>query len=502
LESYLEVAELAYNRLESHPEDAGARRLYNYALQRIFGVLRMHDLDPWQQPFKAGAYTLTHRGDPRPQWSPTMYEFLPDDQLEVGGKYLTERVTRAGVGASLVAISKEDSSDYRDQFAMGPKVYYGVSAVARFRGKRCEIEFLDPLDVDEVRVAGHRLPLAADFTTPLAVLLTREQPQRQRLKWLIDPAKYEKAARISRMQPYDPNRIPLLMVHGLMDTPATWTPMLNALRADPVIRKKYQMWMFSYPSGYPYPYSASLLRKELDHVGEVYPGHKPVVYIGHSMGGVIGRLLLVESGDKVWNQLFTKPPEETALSRKNRRFMQDMLIFSPRRDISRAVFISAPHRGSRLAMGIIGRIGSRLVRTPGNLLEVANALKEVVMLDQKAIQSRRLPNSIDTLSPENAFVKATRDFPITSRVPFHTISGNRGRGAPPNCSDGVVPYSSSHLEGAQSELVVPSDHSAHQHPQTIQEVRRILRLHAGAPPPLSPPQTSGRAQRSSALESR
>jgi hypothetical protein len=63
-------------------------------------------------------------------------------------------------------------------------------------------------------------------------------------------------------------------------------------------------------------------------------------------------------------------------------------------------------------------------------------------------------------------------------IPYHTIVGDRGRGDTPNSSDGVVPYWSSHLDGATSELVVPSHHSAHQNPQAIVEVRRILLLNA------------------------
>ena len=73
-------------------------------------------------------------------------------------------------------------------------------------------------------------------------------------------------------------------------------------------------------------------------------------------------------------------------------------------------------------------------------------------------------------------MKSIDKFPIAPSVPFHTIEGDRGRGDAPNSSDGVVPYWSSHLEGAQSEIVVPSNHSAHQNPKAIAEVRRILKL--------------------------
>jgi hypothetical protein len=55
--------------------------------------------------------------------------------------------------------------------------------------------------------------------------------------------------------------------------------------------------------------------------------------------------------------------------------------------------------------------------------------------------------------------------------------GDRGRGDTPNSSDGVVPYWSAHLDGAQSEKIVPSNHSTPLNPEAIAEVRRILHLH-------------------------
>ena len=159
---------------------------------------------------------------------------------------------------------------------------------------------------------GHTYPLAADFTVPLAVMLASTNPKKFELSRLLNPAKYAETARISRLQPYDPNKAVVLVIHGLMDTPATWTPMLNSLRGDEDIRRNYQFWFYSYPSGYPYPYSASILRRDLDAVEKRFPLRKPMIVIGHSMGGCISRLLITDTGDKLWVELFKKPPERMA----------------------------------------------------------------------------------------------------------------------------------------------------------------------------------------------
>ena len=73
-------------------------------------------------------------------------------------------------------------------------------------------------------------------------------------------------------------------------------------------------------------------------------------------------------------------------------------------------------------------------------------------------------------------MEAVNKLPITPGIPYHSIMGDRGRGDTPNSSDGIVPYWSSHLDGAKSELIVNSDHGAQYNPQAIQEVGRILKL--------------------------
>src|SRR5262249_55432393 len=67
--------------------------------------------------------------------------------------------------------------------------------------------------------------------------------------------------------------------------------------------------------------------------------------------------------------------------------------------------------------------------------------------------------------------------PKPPRVHFHSIIGEAfGKG--PDSSDGVVPYTSSHLDGVDSEILVPANHLAlHHHPRSVLEVWRILQEH-------------------------
>ena len=481
LDEYLAAAQIAEQQLHSDPHDVAAKRDYNFAVGRIFEIIRDAKLDPWAKPIAVrgeyGDFVLSHKPDPRPEWNPALYEFTPADQFDVHGKYVTERTVREGIGAPIVAVEREINVNARPNFAPS-RVFYSVTGVARFDGRRCVLSFEDPLAVETVTIDGHTFPLAADFTVPLAVMLESTNPKKYELTRLLNPQKYANTAAIERLQPYDPNKTIVLVIHGLMDTPATWTPMINTLRGDPVIRRNYQFWFYSYPSGYPYPYSASILRSELDAAEKRFPLRKKMVVIGHSMGGCISRLLITDTGEELWMKLFNKTPEQMPLSPKSRKILTEALIFKHRPEIGRVIFISAPLRGSDLARNPLGRIGSSIVRAPSTLLMAGNEVFKTASLESGDLKLKRIPNSVDTLAPNNRFVKAINTIPITPGIPYHTIMGDRGKGDAPNSSDGIVPYWSSHMEGAKSELIVPSGHGAHQNPQAIEEVRRILILNA------------------------
>jgi len=483
LGEYMIAAQTASLQLQSDPRDQPAQHAYNFAVSRVIGTIGAAKLDPWTQPLRVpasgGDFILTHKPDPRPQWNPALYTFTPADQFDIHGTYVTERTTRDGIGAPLVAVGREIYKDAKAEFAL-PRIYYGVTAIARFDERRCELSFEDPLATETIRMKGHTYTLAADFTVPLAVMLASTNPKKFELTRLLNPAKYAETARISRLQPYDPNKTVVLVVHGLMDSPATWTPMLNRLRGDGDIRRNYQFWFYSYPSGYPYPYSAAILRHELDAAEKRFPLRKKMVVIGHSMGGCISRLLITDTGDKLWIKLFNKPPEQVQLSPESKKIFMDALIFRHRPEVGRVIFISAPLRGSDLASNWLGRIGSSLVRAPSTLLSAGSSALKITTFHSGDLKLKRIPNSVDTLAPNNRFVKAINTIPITPGIPYHAIMGDRGRGDAPNSSDGVVPYWSSHMDGATSELIVPSAHPAHQNPQAIKEVHRILVLNARA----------------------
>jgi len=489
LGGYLDLANASRLRLDSTPSDTRAQSDYNFAVGRIIEIIENQNLTPWIEPIlcqsgggKPWRLSFTPL-DLHPEITPANFEILPADRYDFNGKLVGERMTKPGLGAPLVIVGKDQDYTKLDEFVQGEHIYYGLTAAVRFEGRECEIILRDPLKVETVQLDRHSYPLAADFQAPLALSLAELDLKKKEMSAFFNPSKNADTARLARLQPYDPTKIPVLFIHGLTNSQATWMPMIDSLRGDATIRANYQFWIFTYPTGQPYPIPAATLRSELDKIKGQYPDHKDIVVVGHSMGGMISRLLITDSNMTLWNNAFDKPPSENAgllrLDGKTSQLMRDLLIFKARPDVSRVIYASASHRGSESATNFLGRLGAKIVGNPVAGDEIND---EVVNASRNNI--KRIPNSIDVLDPDSPFLKAVDTLKPDPRIPYHSIIGDRGKGGnldrtKPVSTDGIVPYWSSHLDGAQSELIIPSEHWTILHPDGIAEVNRILHLHLG-----------------------
>jgi pimeloyl-ACP methyl ester carboxylesterase len=479
----LAAARLSLSVLERKPDDSSAQSTYNFSVGRAVEDIERANLQPWRQssriPFDHGSFLLSTARPVDADHDPSRYDLFPTDALKISGRFFKTSSRVSGIGAPLVAVGREENPHFRQQYKLR-RVYAPVTAVIQFSGQKADLKFVDPFQAERVTLGKRHFPLAADLSAPTAMLIARERPERLGFAGVIDPQKYADTARLTRLQPFDPARTPVIFVHGLQETPASWTPMFGSLRNDPWIREHYQFWVYSYPSGYPYPYSAALFRQDLDGIDRAFPNHKRAVLIGHSMGGMICRLMITDAGEKIWRAFFSMPPTRTPLASDTRKLLEGSLVFNHRPDVQRVIFISTPHRGSKLASGWIGRIGAALVRTPRLFTSVYTSTQPLLVADPAARPLKRMPNSVDTLEPNDRFVQAVNKLPIARGIPYHSIIGDRGHGNTPNSSDGVVPYWSSHVEGAQSELIVDSGHDAQSNPEAIHEVARILKENLAA----------------------
>jgi pimeloyl-ACP methyl ester carboxylesterase len=472
---YLTVARTASRDFDSPTKDNVARRTYNEAVAGLVTLLRTAEGGRgWNRPL-----TVSHEGERYHLrfaakrrdgiWDPGYFtSIVPAEEIEL--KTLKPN-RQAGIGAALVGVRKAQPPE--PQSPPLPGVSAPVTAVVDFHGRDATLSLVDPTEMPRCDVAGKARPLEADFAAPLAYY-PRQAEVWNGVMGALRVERHMDKTGLFRMQPYDPGRIPLIFVHGLISTPQMWRSVINELERDPEIRARYQCWVFRYPTGNPPAYSAMRLREELATARRLHPGMKRYVLVGHSMGGILSRMQATTLERDDWDVigkdkavvLFAKAPPGGLMSRAS--------LFKADPHVARAIFICAPHRGSDMASGPLGKIGRSLIALPAGLVSTATGM----VGDTASIltgNAKQLPNSVTGLSTRNPMLKALDAQPV--RAPYHNIIGDQGKGDSPLSSDGVVPYWSSHLPRPVSERIVPGPHGACELPETIAELRRILRQH-------------------------
>lgn len=359
-----------------------------------------------------------------------------------------------------------------------------VSSTGGGRIYKSRIELYDPMRVDTVHIGDQTAPLESDITTALAYMAANAPPP-PGIKGFMDPEALKSAQGLYMLQPYQPDKIPVVFVHGLISSPMTWVPMINGLMGDPELRKRYQFWYFAYPTGNPVFYSASLLRQSLLDARQAFdpgganPAFNNMLIVGHSMGGLLTKAMVQDSGDRLWNAFSKVPPADLPVTPDVRELLERVFFFKPLPFVTEAVFIATPHRGSEMALGTIGRIGKALVTLPLTVAKASGAFLGALAKTGSQVPMTGMPTGIDGLSPNNKMLTTSADLPLAA--PFHTICGNEDKAGEPGGTDGIVPYWSSRLDGARTELIVKSGHGAHEHPLAIREVRRVMLEHAATP---------------------
>jgi pimeloyl-ACP methyl ester carboxylesterase len=289
-------------------------------------------------------------------------------------------------------------------------------------------------------------------------------------------------------RPFQRGRIPVVLVHGTASNPAYWAELMNALTAEPEIRARYQFWLFIYSTGNPIAYSAATLRRALGEVLEQHdpagadPALKRMVIVGHSQGGLLTRLMgITVDADAVSEQVLGAPLSELGLDEQQSALMRECFDIQPLPCVERLVFLATPHRGSFLATRWYSRLFARLIAVPGEIGSVAGKIAGAVPQERLPPgMEERVPTSLDNMDPDNPTMQYLAGIPVDPRIRTHSIIPIGDAEEPAGADDGVVEYESAHLEGVDSEILVPSPHSCQSHPRTLIEMRRILLAHLAA----------------------
>ncbi len=375
---------------------------------------------------------------------------------------------------------------------------FSATAVLRLRGdvaSSCEIynkdedraryfvlEFYNPAHCTRVAATTSRWPLARDLTAPLAWQRVNEpyNPVEQ----YLNPNVQTSRPQLVMLAPYQCGKIPVVFVHGLLSDPGTWMPMRNQLDAESWFRERYQVWFFRYPTGIPFLVSAAALRRELNAALACCPGAaddpaaQHMVVVGHSMGGLISKLQVSDSGNDIWNLAANRPLDEIRADPVDRERLREVFFFTPQPFVRRVVMIGTPHRGSTLARRGIGRIGSCLARPT---TETDERQRRVVRENPGVFQpwiSRRVPTSVDLLEPDSPLLAGMLKLPICPDVRLHSIIGVARTNSLQGPGDGTVSLASASLRGVTSEKLITATHEElHDVAASIIEVERILQQH-------------------------
>ena len=435
---------------------------------------------------------------------------LPLPGYEVGAVHLASefsvsglstQVVGYGLGVPLVVERRRDPKRveklYLKTMSVPATAYLNFSDDLASLG-HCQavtIELHDPRKTHGFLVRDRVVPLERNLTTPLAYGLADSGLERLSLNGFLKGDLLADGGQLLLLEPFAPGKIPVVLVHGLLSSPVTWTPVVNDMMADPEISRNYQFWVFVYPTSQPFAVTAAQLRSELDRVRKrVDPDRADkaidrTVLVGHSMGGLVSRLASSESGDAVWSALSDRKLDELALDKDAKQAISQVVYFKPHPQVARVIFAATPHHGSNLANTSIGKLGRALARPPSKVMEKTRSILRQAPAALANDLGSRL-TSVDSLAPDSPFILAMTEG-VKPAVPYHTIAGI----LPPDSrtvrteslllgsdndphGDGVVPYASARLDGAQSEVLVMAEHTTvHHHPRALAEFRRVLRLH-------------------------
>ena len=506
---YLFCPELDGSRNPYDPQFRGACDLYNTSLEAVLRIVSSEgNLRP-SLSYRISTDTASHevRVSNCGPWADGDFgelKFCSDFQV----KTIDAGNVNYGIGVPMLAVRNRPAQQTDAEQYYPEGLSFPVTAILRVTSPHlyvsedsydesrphhrhpCILELHDPLSGAELVLNDRSVPIQSDLSTPLAHFLENPKfkEQTNSTTGLLFPDQSQKLRGVYMLEPFDPNRIPVVMVHGLWSSPMTWMPMFNDLRSFRELRKNYQFWFYQYPTGQPFWISSAQMRADLAELQKnLDPNHQsPVldqmVLVGHSMGGLVSRMQTIESGEEFWRIVSDASFDELQASEEEKNRIASVLFFHPNPSIQRVVTIATPHRGSDYANDYTQWLGRKLIQLPSGLIEMGNSLirqNPGLFRDTELLITK---TSIDSLNPDSPI------FPVLLRsrrapwVRYHNIVGmieNSSWFSKDTIeSDGIVSLASAQMDDAQTQIVVQANHgSVHTTPRAILEVRRILIEH-------------------------
>ncbi|CAI9120013.1 lipase family alpha/beta hydrolase [Brytella acorum] len=459
--------------------------IYMFALTEAFGSPVDVRSQHWILPF--GSLALTSNPLELSWQGHVLTDFRPTSRLSVHG--MNNVYSSPGLGEPLAALPKMDREEEGTfELSRNERVPFNLFLNISDPQRQVLSDHIEG-QIVVTPMNGHppiddKTPLQYDQTAARAITLNETDVWSSEYRGFLNGQFFETPVhglQLSAMQPHQDGHMPVIFVHGTASSPARWADMVNELLEDPDIRAHYEFWFFSYATGNPIPYSALELRRSIGtaiaNLGgvEADPALGRITLVGHSQGGLLSKMLVIDPRDRLWNGMVHVPLDRLHLTPDARSTLSEMLFPTPMPQIRSVVYIATPQHGSYVAALSISKLVGRLVTFP---LGVTDVVQQVLTGNAALTKINMRPwrlGSVYGMSPRSAFIRALAATPMVPDVQAHSIIPVLGDGPLNRADDGVVTYESAHIPDVRSELVVRhSGHSTQSNPVTIAEVRRIL----------------------------
>ena len=487
------------------------RDFYNQALTQLVNGHRLRNPSTNLTPtIKIGksTYTIDIQAYQRLQ-NMKLEKFISSYNMNFSGLRAINR--RDGFGSDFVAVfPSTDSSSQENKYILNPLThdypkginpnihkarYLAATIIAQPKKSNAtiedvltnpnfEIKVYDPYSVEKVEIAGKPYSLAANFSAPYGLWLAENNLGAAAYLTLIDRDQHLAMPHLYMLEPYNPNKKIIVLVHGLASSPEAWIAVTNDIMGDAILREHYQVWQIFYSTNMPILESRfqiyALLKQAFGSLNPKDAAAQDAVLIGHSMGGIISRLLVSDADISKQALELMNNRQQTRL--RKHPVIGERLKMKPIENFDRAIFLAAPHRGTDYADRWFTLAARKIIKIPATFLTtLADTLTsyDVDLKDfVKTLTNDVIQNGPSDLSKKSKFMELTASIPPEKGLVFHSIMGNITKSDDPNViTDGIVPYKSAHLDGAVSEKIFTGGHSIQETPEAVLELRRILRQH-------------------------
>ncbi|MFV5514751.1 lipase family alpha/beta hydrolase [Acinetobacter gerneri] len=406
-----------------------------------------------------------------------------------------------GIGSEFVVVKSVQAADDDAKFILDPETYYQKNATSHIHearylpvsavieptevyasaesilnGADLQIKLIDPYQYQSTEINQKKYKITANYSAPFGLWLAENKISEAGYWSLFNREQRLVMPHLFMLEPYQPNKKIIVMIHGLGSSPEAWVSLTNNIMGDKELRDHYQVWQVFYSTNMPILESRFQIYELLKHAfSEVIPNTNSAhdaVLIGHSMGGVISRLLVSDAD--VTEQAVSMMSEQQRHQFEQYPIIRQRFVFKPLTQFDRAVFISAPQRGTPYAnLWFTQFIAKRLIKLPVTFL---NSVDTNLKSNYQQFKNGLIYNGPGDLSDHSKFMQLTSKIMPVQSIKYYSIMGNKKMtDQAEKTSDGIVPYSSSHLDGAVSEKIIRGGHSIQEKPEAVLELRRILR---------------------------